>query len=623
MHKMRKLIRFLLIGLFIIEVGCSREMEQPFSISEVEEFLWSPKANQCWSHKTKTTLNGTTLAWEIDDEIGVFVDGIQDNKRFINIGGTSFSGSFVRLAEKKNSVEYYAYYPFVPGESRATKIRAILPSVQKAPFDASADFMIANVEQAKYDETDMPSVTFHFDNQLMSIVKVQITNSNPSLTGQKLRSIELEAIGGETLAGPFSFDVTAPSTPPVFSASPSEVTNKVIASYSEEDAPVLGSNTAHNVYLLVNPIDVGGLKVVIKTTDNVFEVTSSKETNLLKGTIVHLPAIDLNNLPSKPRVRRCVLWGDSITASPHYPEFLQKLLGDEWQVIGGGIGGDGVQGITCRLGANPICLKGAFTIPASNQQSVSISGLYSTVNIQHRPGLGIISRESYATTSSSLMNPVVIKFNDGEKDVEIEGVIKITGDYENSVCTFKRATSGEAVNVPDGATVITYGAREYKDADIVVIYMGANLDYIADPDRGLSKDEVLVEFYKDAINYVSTNKVVVVGFHMGFIHWKNGNSNTYWTDTYRNIFYDNFGEKYLDLKTEGIADAYNLLVETGAYTPGQDYTMADEDALDAGYWPESFQQTHYLTDVHHSRYGLYAMAILVKRKMEQLGYLDY
>ena len=394
-------------------------------------------------------------------------------------------------------------------------------------------------------------------------------------------------------------------------------------SFTIEDAPILGSGLLHCVYIIVNPTEVEGLKLVIKTTDYAFVATTSVNTQFQKGNIINLPVIDLNNLTPKPRVRRCVLWGDSITVPSYYIVYLQSLLGDEWEVIGGGIGGDGVQGITCRQGANPICLKGAFTIPASNQQSVSISGLYSTINDQHCSGLGIISRESYATSASSLMNPVVIKFNDGDNDIEVEGTISISGDYNDGICSFKRSNSGEAVNVPDGANVITYGAREYKDAEVLVVYMGANLDYYADTGHGLSKDEVLAEFYKDIINNSTTKQVVVVGFHMGYIQWKTGYSNTYWSESYRDLFLNTFGANYLDLKTEVINDAYNLLVETGAYTQGQEITVEDETALDAGYWPESFQQTHDLSDVHHSRYGSYAMAILVYRKMKELGYLDY
>ena len=110
---------------------------------------------------------------------------------------------------------------------------------------------------------------------------------------------------------------------------------------------------------------------------------------------------------------------------------------------------------------------------------------------------------------------------------------------------------------------------------------------------------------------------------MGHIVFPSGSERTYWTTDYRNTMYTAFGANYLDLKTEGVSDAYNLLVETGVLKQGQSMSDADAEAVGLGYWPQSFASTNNYSDVHFNGYGSKAMAILVKRKMKELGYLDY
>lgn len=612
---MRKTAFFLAI-VFIL-AGCSRIAEQPSGMKEGETFNWSMQAS---TENTKTSLDGTTLSWVPGDKIGVFVDDIQTNRAFVNDAGNSFQGAFVCEGEYRANANYYAYYPYVKSASLPSAMQATLPEEQTAPFDGSANYMVATVVSARYDENDMPSVSFQFNKQLMSIVKVTFTNTNAEIASQKVVGVSLIATSGETLTGRFTFDMTDDSPTPVFS--PTEKSNKATVTYPTASRPTLGNGISHSVYLLVNPVEADNLKMLVKTTDNVFVATTTTNTVFEKGKVISLPSIDLKNLTPQRRVRQCVLWGDSITQNANYPQAAQKALGSDWTVIGGGIGGDVVLGIAGRQGGIPMCLKGEFTIPASNTESVVVGIPYSTKTRSFADGLtslGTILPDWYVDYSGGQINPCIIRYN----DVEIEG--RVIGN--GSGWTFTRSSDGEALTVPQGknASFTSYGARAYKDADVVVIYMGANAGY--------DNHEVLRDCYRAMFDYTSKKHVIVVGFHFGDME---GSSRKFWTPEYRTLMLTEFEDNFLDLKTEvtkvtlgtevpeeKYAAAYNLLVETGVLSQGQPMNDADVEALSRGYWPQSFANKSVYSDVHLSTYGAKAMAILVKRKMQALGYLDY
>ena len=598
----------LFLATVLILAGCSRSLEQPASIKADDTFSWHPVASMS---ATKTSIEGTTLSWAPGDKIGVFVGDIQENYAFTNTGANSFDGVFEYRHETHAAIDYYAYYPYVQNASPSTTMQAILPSAQTAPFDPTANFMVADVVQdEKYDEEDMPSVTFQFNNQLMSLVKVTVTSSDDTYSAQELLGVTIEATSGETLAGHFSFDIANPSANPVFSIVPAEVYAQVSSTFPELSRPTLGLNTPHSIYLLVNPVTVSSLKIVVRTTDHAFVATSTTPTTFTKGHVVSLPVIDLKNRTPQRRVRQCVLWGASNT-SALFLQHMQTLLGEDWEVIRCGVGGDTALGIAGRQGGIPVVLKDAFTIPASNEETVSISSLYTTKNSRYEDGLAAIGRDGYYNNPGSGLNPVIIRFNDGVKDVEVEGTIII----KNYQFSFRRSTSGEEINVPARASVITYGSRAYKDADVIVTYPGIN--------GGWGEYEDLTAIIQSMIDYTSKKQAVIQGFHMGYIAFPEGTEKTYWTTGYRDAMQAAFGANYLDLKTVGLANAYRLLVETGKYIPGQALTDADKTALDAGYWPQSFAQSSIYSDVHFNTYGYNAMAILVKERMAELGYLDY
>ena len=603
------------IAIALITVGCAKDFAQP-SLDNDQTFEWSINALQQAGEGTKTTLESNQLKWQSGDKIGVFIEGRQTNRAFTNTGENGFLGSLVQGMESGAKVKYYAYYPFQPNAASVTNIEATLPASQVAPFDPSANFMTAKAVSASYKESDMPSVTYNFTNQLFGIVKIVVKNTDEALKKQKILGISMEAADGATLAGNFHFDATEAAAKASFSDS--EKSSKITMSYPAESEPLLGTEISHQFYLFVNPVAVNGINVVVRTTDYVFTINSTQNVEFSKGSINVLPEINLNGLEKKKRVRTCLLWGDSIT-NYSYLNKMKELLGSDWEVIRAGVPGDSPLGICGRQGAIPLYMLGpggesdkSFTIPASKTESVKIDRLRSTRTTDNIPGLSVkVGGATYFTNPGALFNPCVLSFKKGEEDIQIEGNVSAdnSGNYY-----FTRSEDGEEINVPNGATVTTYGATAYRDADVHIIYMGAN--------RGFASYDALVQFHQAMIDYTTSKKVVILGFHMEKIVWSPTSSYTYWTEDYRDAMKTAFGSRFVDMRTIVNAIPLKYLVASGAYKQGQ--TLSEEDlvAVNKRDWPSSLQNA-YGTDVHPNPYGNYVMAILALEKMQELGYLNY
>ena len=153
------------------------------------------------------------------------------------------------------------------------------------------------------------------------------------------------------------------------------------------------------------------------------------------------------------------------------------------------------------------------------------------------------------------------------------------------------------------------GHREEVDAEVVVSYMGAN--------SGYSSSEALVKMYGAMMDYSTSGQFIAVGFHMGHIVFPSGNERDYWTDDYCSKMTDAFGRKYLDLQSVGARDADYIFEELGISK-----TSLDEELISQNKWPSSWQ-TNYINNVHPNGYGSKAIAIMIKQRMQELGYLDY
>ena len=554
---------------------------------------------------SRTTLDGNSLAWSADDRIGVFVNGLQFNAAFKLQEGTTdaFAGTFVHRNTTVAGAKCYAYYPYnYCGRLSATTVSAVLPDMQTAPFDAAADFVVSDAVTVDYDEEAMPTLAFTFRNHLFGIVRITVRNSDEALAAEKLMGIELQAKGGETLAGAFSFDVADEACEPIFTEETVSLHSKVQVDYSTDNAPTLGKDTDHVIYAVVRAGEVSSLRLLVKTTNYVSAIESTAAVVLPKGEIAVLPAVDVAALNHTDRVRTVVFWGDSIT-NDTVTSYLQQILGNDWKVVRGGIPGDSPLGIAGRQGGIQLCTGDeTITIPGDCTQRVQIKQLYSLYNGSLSPRL---SSYWFSSGSCPLLNPCTIA------GVECN----ITTD-DGKTFFVQRTENGVSATVQPRTTVLSYGAKAYKEADVVVTYLGAN-------SSGTPALEQIVDCYRAIETYSSKKHCIEVGFHMAHIDFPGGSdSRDYWTETYRDRMTAEFGNNFLDMRTVGNANAARLLVESGAMPAGSTLSAADQTAIADGDWPASLS-SDYKTNVHPNTYGSRVIAILVKERMAALGYLDF
>ncbi len=165
--------------------------------------------------------------------------------------------------------------------------------------------------------------------------------------------------------------------------------------------------------------------------------------------------------------------------------------------------------------------------------------------------------------------------------------------------------------MPAHSDILTYGAKTYKDAELIVIYMGAN-------SGGHASYQVLCNQHKAMIDFMDKKEAIVLGFSMDIsLQWGIG----YWSQEYVDLFTTAFGRRFIDMRTEGSKEAEKLLVQTGVISIPEQMSQADRDAVAIGDWPESFF-TDSANNVHPNAAGSFAMALLLRERMEELGYFD-
>jgi len=574
------------------------------SITENDAGLIKVTAKAAVEGETKTTISGNTLTWVTGDKFGVYVNGIQTNIPFNNTSGNSFTGYFKQKGKVMESASFRAYYPRVP-YMEGNVISTELPSQQRAPFDPAADYVLSPVITADYDEGDMPELNYNFKSHFFSFVKVTVRNTDPDFAREPLLGITLKC-DGCVLAGKFSFNIFDDGPVPLFSTLQKDISDSVSVGYSEEkEAPELGLNVDHVFYAVINPVTTTKLSLTVNTLQYEKTFESKVEFSASCGTVTPLPAVTLTKGSMTKKFKTLLYWGDSI-GPKEVTNHLQSLLGPDWKVIRCAIGGDNAWDIAGRQGGIPMCLKNHYVIPGDSSQKIQVSGIFSTWDNDgnYNPSKGKklnkytwFDEETYGVR----LNPC-----------EIEGVkCRFTYDSSTDKLYLQRMEDGDPVDVPAYSIVHSYASLHYRDADVSAIYMGTN-------GRNNDTDELLASQYDAMIDFISNKNYIVEGFH-----WRETTSRAYpgWTEKFQTIFNGRYGERFLDLRCYGSANAERLLVETGVYQTASDIPALDRALISIGDWPASWQYD-YTSNVHPNPYGSKAIAIMVYEKMRSLGYLN-
>ena len=579
--------------------------------------------------ETKTTIAGNQISFSGGESISLICEGLNAAK--VSNGDLRhdhFTGAFTAIGQNKASASFYAIYPYVGSKQNGNEA-GLLPITQSAPFDAKANFMCSDKVTADYDENAMPELAMSM-NQLMGIVKVTFTNSSDSYKDDLVKDVILTS--SSQLAGKFTvkFDAQGRPAPEFYGLDP--IVKRVIASYA---APVaLGQNKTHEVYLFVNPTEIRDAELTVITDKHEFKRQAAGAFTAVQGDLTYMDPMDLATAFSADEldVKTLVVWGDSYTnrsqLDPHvdrcnYAFHLQQMLGSRWKIYNGGSSGDVSNTIAARQGGIQLVINSKdFTIPADTAP-VAIDGLYSSKNFWFTDASADNPSIYTLIARFSLINPmeIVVEDENGNETARVEGRITIDGA---TATHFTRTTPGEAVTVPAYSKVVTFAAKNLRNPDLTIIYMGQN--------GGFKSLDTLYKQYRSMIDYAfpeGPENYIVLGFH---------NHNTLATWNTENAYWDFFGgadgfgvneaagrpvSRFVNLYTELTGVNWKeYVVASGAAPSADDIRPEDAEYVAKGMVPYSYWFYPAKDDIHPNEYGAKAFATAVYKKIVELGYLD-
>lgn len=578
---------------FMLALSCSKESN---NLEEGTELL---QINAVVS-ETKTTLSGTTLNWVNGDNLGMYLGNLHSNNVMIFNSGI-FKGFLTRKNVSPCNLEVYSYYPYHLNAADPKNINATLPTIQSAPFDSKADYMVSNATSINYDESNMPTINLTFSRHLFSILKFTITNTEETLKEEKLYGIKLQS-ASHTLSGSFSFDVSLGNESTAQFSTDLLKTNKSVSVEYQSGQPTIGLGKNHTLYLVVpaGVYESGDLSVQVYTENEVFTQTINKKITLENGTIYDIQPLDIKSAEKNKRYKTVLTFGDSITTLT-MAKWLQGLLGAEWKVYNAGVSGEKAIQIMARTGAIPTYIKDAFTIPASSETSVPIGTTFYTTmktdgSYSAAPDVELIYNLAAYTSQGAVYcgcaNPFMV--NGVECEITKDGA---------GVLMLRRTADGDAVDCNEYTQVIPAAKWKLGNPTLTTLYMGTNGVYAENATTGRNSNQVLADMHK-IVEKATTGHFMAVGYH-----------HSRWNNDYKNVFVEEFSAKhnFLDLRTEGCVKAVVINSLLGLPMSAQDNTNISKVI-----WPESWGGI----DIHPNSYGAKAYAYLVYYKMKEMGLAD-
>lgn len=564
---------------------------------------------------TKTGITGSTIHFETGDEIPVICEGVNTIPVTNSQTGDNavFEGSYRALWLTKKDCDWYSVYPSSLNVNGSGVVSGTLPEAQAAPFDPSANIMYSDIIVADYDELNQPDLRFRM-NQAMGLIRITFCNTDDAYADDVLETVQLKT--SVVMAGAFTMDVHSPGV-----SFAGEGDTHVTAIYHTEET--LGFNQQHWVCLFVNPVQISNATLIIRTDRHTFTYHSPKRFTPKAGTMTMLPLLDLADFSVDGHTylkKRVACWGDSFTSANYaekttYCKYLQALLGADWEVYNGGISGNRTDEIAARQGGLPVVTGSAFTIPAGTS-TIQIDGVLKTRNILDVEGLYHIR-----SFGGALVNPCKLVGTQGEEVLcNINSNRTVNGTDTTYYATLRRITAGSPVEIAEHTPIQTYAARELRDVDLSIIYMGTNGSFGSDKDNNRyiwSRLDNLVSQHWGMINFTEhPDSYIVLGKHDG-----KGWDALHYSD----YMGPAFGERYLNLRTtvvENEASIKQWLVYSGAYANEAEIPQSVIDYSLAGNWPKEFWHDVSTSDTHPNEYAAKVIGKLVYDKMVELGYVD-
>ena len=320
---------------------------------------------------------------------------------------------------------------------------------------------------------------------------------------------------------------------------------------------------------------------------------------------------------SRKPSKTIVCWGDSLTA-PHrkeglksilnyfltdgsYPAQLQELLGDEYNIINAGVGGENTLTIMARQGSYPMTLAhDVIVFNDKNRKYKCFIGnndipafLSSYNNTIVKPLLQL----GYDENSSCHINPCYInghKFNiTSESNIFKE---RNKTCYEYNYYLIPKESVEYIDTLKKGSIIETKAMHTLRSAYCNIFFIGQNSGYINNRD--------LIQQLKSMIKYSKSKRYIIISHHKK----SKTNNSINKMIAMEDSLSSEFGQHYINLRIYMKDSALIALSKT----PSDE----DKDSIRRGVVPPQL-----LTDGTHFRDEAYSLiAILVKNKMRQLGY---
>ena len=288
---MRKYYLFAaLIAASSLLFSCAKEIEDANTTDpeqKVYEYIFQiSDENQ---DETKTTLDGSTVAWESGDRIGIFATGTVNKYGAISdLNPVKFPVYLAAALSEGDMV--YCYYPQSSTNDSATsdEITLVIPNAQTGDFDAMPQVSIPYETTSDLAKGTTKIADIKFLN-LGSVARFLVYSSTGAYSTEIVESITFNA--DKALAGSFSFDLESVSvdTPSTLTISGYAATSAKITA-----APTVGSNTSNagQANLVIAPGTYYGTVVLV--TDKAKYTYTISESNKITFNRSKVKKIGLN-----------------------------------------------------------------------------------------------------------------------------------------------------------------------------------------------------------------------------------------------------------------------------------------------------------------------------------------
>jgi hypothetical protein len=266
-----------------------------------------------------------------------------------------------------------------------------------------------------------------------------------------------------------------------------------------------------------------------------------------------------------------------------YSIMMQALLGDDYNVMNCGVGGENINTIAARQGATYLITTNDFTLP-SDTTPIQI-GDYTTrlMTPWGRQASPLLQGDGNS------VNPCYVE--------GIECTLKWTGTSwsdSNGTYTIQRVATGDReIKFSNKTPIILYGSQLSSNAKIAVLWCWQN--------GGYNDDNDLIEKLDKMISTLQTNKYLIIGLHSG---------DTSTRETQENALSSKYGGKFFNWR--------QYISTNGMYDFGLTPTEEDLTAMSKGECPKSLLKDN----VHLKAAGYAILGFKIIERFKALGYVS-